>query len=183
MTTPVEPGIEESGPHGLPEGLEAAIAAALPLDDETAEDIPEPMPTGNLSTSASLIIASGGQDVPPEEVIAWIAPLLRGLPADSWFLLTLMLNSQGVARASCIGDDFRPAAEIVTQWPSSDQARFRALVPAGEHLTVVLLEDGHSQLFALLDVVSDWLCRLEPGHCDVQSLFRMIGAFEVLRGR
>lgn len=185
MTATSEAAAAETGAEHVPDSLEEAIAGALPLAQDAATLTPEPGPPDLAGThaSASLIIASGGQDVPPEEVIAWIAPLLRGLPEGSWFLFTLVLTPQGLARASCIGPDLQPAAEIVTRWPAGDHARFSTMVPGGAPLIIVLLEDGHSQLFALLDVISDWLCRFEPGHCAVQSLFRLIGAFEVLTGR
>lgn len=185
MTAPQEAAAAEAVAEEVLDGLEEAIAGSTPLTEDAPSMPPEagpPHPAGPHA-AASLIIASGGQDVPPDEVIGWIAPLLRGLPEGSWFLFTLVLTPQGLARASCIGPDLQPAAEIVTRWPADDHARFTALVPGGTPLTIVLLEEGHSQLFALLDVVSDWLCRFEPGHCAVQSLFRLIGAFDVLTGR
>jgi hypothetical protein len=114
------------------------------------------------SPFTQLIIAGGDEEIGPSDLIDWVHPVLRGIPAGLWLTCEIAEAGRG-----CVTARIRNGAQVkhlalCCTIPRRHAGPLRRLLPQVP-AALILLNDHAPQVMALLDAVAGWLNVFEAG--------------------
>lgn len=130
--------------------------------------------SGLPASDFQLIIAGGGEDATPAELLDWVSPVLRGVEGGLWLSCEVNPGGRGTLSARMRNGAMAPHLALCASIPRGQARRLRRLLPKPAPFAVVLLNDHAAQVMALLDGMAMWLNVFEADDPSIIPILDML---------
>ena len=157
-----------------------APAGGRPGPVPEASDVPDLIPQLAPLAFDQIIIAGSDEDVSAEELFAWVAPLLAGIPGGRWMSCQLHTCADGRVLAQYRNGTTNTDVSITIDIDAPSVRNVLRQLPAAQSVTMILLCDYASQAVMLLDSVAGWINIYDIDDDSIAPVLRLLGGFHTV---